>query len=221
MTSYINHFRPIYESRAAVFWLATLLIVPLSGMPYGWAFALLALLALLLRSAQVWRALKFRMAISTKWLTTIQVPKLLTLQKRMKAEANSMYLGIGFEWTQKHCQIAHDILRMPAPDIPGGLPKWLSRTRQGRQIEAAIEGIFAPKDSIRDRMPQGSSWIHGMEPKKGLVPFHGDGRAYARGRHDRCGQDAHLRGHLDPGDSPPRRPHHCRPQERRRVEAAR
>jgi conjugal transfer pilus assembly protein TraD len=32
--------------------------------------------------------------------------------------------------------------------------------------------LFAPKDSIRDLMPQGSSWIHGMEPKKGLVPFH-------------------------------------------------
>jgi conjugal transfer pilus assembly protein TraD len=172
MNSYINHFRPIYELRAALSWLGALLIVPLSGMPYGWTFVLLAWLALLVRGLQVWRALKFRMAISTKWLTTIQVPKLLGIQKRMKAEANSMYLGIGFEWTQKHCQIAHDILRMPAPDIPAGLPKWLAKTRQGRKIESAIESLFAPKDSTLDRMPQGSSWIHGMEPKKGLVPFH-------------------------------------------------
>ncbi|TDN59027.1 conjugative transfer system coupling protein TraD [Paraburkholderia sp. BL10I2N1] len=171
MISYINHFRPIYELRAAVFWLAALVLLPLSGMPYGWAFGLFALLVLVLRSLQVWKALKFRMAISTKWLTTLQVPKLLAIQKRMRDEANSMYLGVGYEWTQKHCQIAHDILRMPTTDIPG-LPRWLPKTKPGRKIEAVIENLFAPQDSIRDRMPQGSSWIHGMEPKKALVPFH-------------------------------------------------
>ncbi|WP_176060269.1 conjugative transfer system coupling protein TraD [Paraburkholderia sp. BCC1876] len=169
--NYINHFRPIYEFRAGVFWLLAALVLPLSGMPYGWAFALFAVLVLLLRSSQIWTALKFRMAISTKWLTTLDVSRLLKIQQRMRKEANSMYLGIGYEWTQKHCQIAHDILRMPTTDIPG-LPRWLSTSRTGRKIEDAIESIFAPADSIRDRMPQGASWIHGMEPKKGLVPFH-------------------------------------------------
>jgi len=171
MIRYVNHFRPIYETKAAVFWLLAVCLLPMSGMPYGWAFALFGLLVLAVRSLQIWKALKFRMAISTKWLTTLHVPKLLAIQQRMRDEANSMYLGIGYEWTQKHCQIAHDILRMPTTDIPG-LPRWLGKTRQGRKIEEAIESIFAPKDSIRDRMPQGSSWIHGMEPKKALVPFH-------------------------------------------------
>jgi conjugal transfer pilus assembly protein TraD len=171
MNSYINHFRPIFEVRAATFWLVAIAILPFSGMPYWWAFVLVALLALLLRSTQVWRALEFRMAISTKWLTTLDVQKLLSIQQRMRTEVNSMYLGIGYEWTQKHCQIAHDIMRMPSTDIPG-MPKWLSKTRTGRKLEDAIESIFAPKDSIRDRMPQGSSWLHGLEPKKGLVPFH-------------------------------------------------
>jgi conjugal transfer pilus assembly protein TraD len=171
LNSYVNHFRPIYENRAALFWFVAVLLLPVSGMPYGWAFALFALAALTVRSLQVWKALKFRMAISTKWLTTIQIEKLLAIQQRMRDEANSMYLGIGYEWTQKHCQIAHDILRMPTTDIPG-LPRWLSKIRQGRKIESAIENIFAPGDSIRDRMPQGASWIHGMEPKKALVPFH-------------------------------------------------
>jgi conjugal transfer pilus assembly protein TraD len=171
MNSYINHFRPIFEVRAATFWLVAIAILPFSGMPYWWAFVLVALLALLLRSTQVWRALKFRMAISTKWLTTLDVQKLLSIQQRMRTEVNSMYLGIGYEWTQKHSQIAHDIMRMPSTDIPG-MPKWLSKTRTGRKLEDAIESIFAPKDSIRDRMPQGSSWLHGLEPKKGLVPFH-------------------------------------------------
>jgi conjugal transfer pilus assembly protein TraD len=171
VNTYTNHFRPIYEARAAAFWILAALLLPLSGMPYGWAFAILSTFALSVRSFQVWKALKFRMAISTKWLTTLAVPKLLTIQKRMREEVNSMYLGIGYEWTQKHCQIAHDILRMPATEIPG-MPRWLSKTRRGRQIEAAIENLFAPKDSIRDHSPQGSSWIHGMEPKKALVPFH-------------------------------------------------
>ncbi|MGP8473812.1 conjugative transfer system coupling protein TraD [Burkholderia sp. PR2] len=171
MNGYINHFRPIYELRAALVWLLAIVMLPLSGMPHAWAFALIALVAFAIRSGQVWRALKFRMAISTKWLTTLAVPKLLAIQSRMKSEANAMFLGTGFEWTQKHCQIAHDILRMPSTDIPG-LPKWLPKTKTGRQFEEMIERLFAPKDSIRDRMPQGVSWIHGLEPAKGFVPFH-------------------------------------------------
>ncbi|WP_407973086.1 conjugative transfer system coupling protein TraD (plasmid) [Burkholderia pyrrocinia] len=171
MRGYINHFRPIYEVRAAVGWLVALLVLPFSGMPYGWAFALVALALWTFRSGQVWRALKFRMGLSTKWLTTLAVPALLAIQARMRVEANAMYLGTGFEWTQKHCQMAHDILRMPTTEIPG-LPKWLPKTKPGRAFEEMIEKLFAPKDSIRDRTPQGASWIHGLEPSKGFVPFH-------------------------------------------------
>ena len=69
MRGYINHFRPIYEVRAAFGWLVALLVLPFSGMPYGWAFALVALALWTFRSGQVWRALKFRMGLSTKWLT--------------------------------------------------------------------------------------------------------------------------------------------------------
>lgn len=145
MNGYINHFRPVYELRAALAWLLAIVMLPLSGMPHAWAFALIAMVAFAIRSGQVWRALKFRMAISTKWLTTLAVPKLLAIQSRMKAEANAMFLGTGFEWTQKHCQIAHDILRMPSTDIPG-LPKWLPKTKTGRQFEEMIERLFAPKD---------------------------------------------------------------------------
>ncbi|MGU3778920.1 conjugative transfer system coupling protein TraD [Burkholderia metallica] len=171
MKGYINHFRPIYEVRAAIGWLIALLALPVSGMPYGWAFALFALALLTFRSGQVWRALKFRMGLSTKWLTTLAVPTLLAIQTRMRDEVNAMYLGTGFEWTQKHCQMAHDILRMPTTEIPG-LPKWLPKTKPGRAFEEMIENLFAPKDSIRDRTPQGASWIHGLEPAKGHVPFH-------------------------------------------------
>ncbi|MEM5330786.1 conjugative transfer system coupling protein TraD [Paraburkholderia sp. JHI2823] len=170
-TPYINHFRPIYEVRATLFWFIALAFLPFSGMPYGWAFALVILVPLLVRGSQVWKALRFRLAISTKWLTTLPVPQLMAVQKKMREDSNSMYLGTGFEWTQKHCQIAHDILRMPTTDIPG-LPKWLGKTRRGREIEAAIERLFVPADSIRDREPQGVSWIHGMEPDKVRVPFH-------------------------------------------------
>ncbi|CAE6963027.1 conjugative transfer system coupling protein TraD [Paraburkholderia domus] len=171
MIPYINHFRPVYESSAMIAWFGAMLVVPHSGMPYGWVFALLAMCLFLVRSAQVWSALSFRMAISTKWLTTLEVPKLLAIQQKMRKESDSMYLGIGFEWTQKHCQIAHDILRMPTTDIPG-LPRWLNKTPTGRKFEAWIEEIFAPPNSKLDRMPQGSSWIHGMEKNKGYVPFH-------------------------------------------------
>ncbi|AMU04562.1 conjugal transfer protein TraG (plasmid) [Burkholderia cenocepacia] len=171
MRGYINHFRPIYEVRAAFGWLVALLFLPFSGMPYGWAFAVVALALWMFRSGQVWRALKFRMGLSTKWLTTLAVPALLVIQERMRVQVNAMYLGTGFEWTQKHCQMAHDILRMPTTEIPG-LPKWLPKTEAGRALEEMIEKLFAPKGSIRDRTPQGASWIHGLEANKGYVPFH-------------------------------------------------
>lgn len=161
----------MYEVKAAFGWLVALLVLPFSGMPYGWAFALVALALWTFRSGQVWRALKFRMGLSTKWLTTLAVPALLVIQERMRVQANAMYLGTGFEWTQKHCQMAHDILRMPTTEIPG-LPKWLPKTKAGRAFEDMIEKLFAPKDSIRDRTPQGASWIHGLEANKGYVPFH-------------------------------------------------
>ncbi|SAL48403.1 putative TraG family protein [Caballeronia choica] len=169
--NYVNHFRPIYEFRPLTIWPVAIVGILASGMPYGWAFALASLALLVVRGYQVWRALSFRVAISTKWLSRIHIGTLLATQKTMREREDSMYLGIGFEWTQKHTQIAHDILRMPVTDIPS-LPRWLSKTEIGRAIETRIELLFAPKDSVRDRMPQGSSWIHGMEPKKVRVPFH-------------------------------------------------
>ncbi|MGF6265413.1 conjugal transfer pilus assembly protein TraD [Paraburkholderia youngii] len=169
--NYINHFRPIYEFRPLLVWPFVIVGIFASGMPYGWAFALVCFALLVIRGIQVWRALSFRMAISTKWLSKIHIGKLLETQRKMREREDSMYLGTGFEWTQKHTQIAHDILRMPVTDIPL-LPKWLNKTEIGRKTEARIERLFAPRDSIRDRMPQGSSWIHGMEPKKVRVPFH-------------------------------------------------
>jgi conjugal transfer pilus assembly protein TraD len=163
---YVNNFRKIYEARSALAWLVALAVLPLTGMPQWWAFELLGLAFLAVRAWQTWRALAFRMAISTKWLLKIDIADLLRQRMQMKRKHDSMYLGVGFEWTQKHTQIAHDILRMPSTEIPH-LPRWL-----GQRVTDRIEALFAPADSVRDRMPQGSSWIHGMEPKKSIVPFH-------------------------------------------------
>ncbi|WP_316157503.1 conjugative transfer system coupling protein TraD [Cupriavidus sp. BIC8F] len=162
----INHFRPIYEFRAAIGWLLAAALMLLSDMPSAGYFSLFCVGMLLFRSSQVWRALKFRLAISTKWLAVLPIEALLALSARMRKTDDAMYLGTGFEWTQKHCQIAHDILRMPSSDIPG-LPRWLPQP-----IVERVEKLFAPAGSIADHSPQGKSWIHGMEPKKIQVPFH-------------------------------------------------
>jgi len=166
MRHYIDHFRPIYEVRAAAGWLLAALVITFTGMPHRGYFALFCFAVLAVRVAQVWRALKFRMAISTKWLAKIHIDKLLSLQPTWCEKHQAMYLGTGFEWTQAHSQIAHDILRMPSTSIPG-LPEWLPT-----KVANAVEGIFKPADSIRDHTPQGRSWIHGMEPHKTFVPLH-------------------------------------------------
>lgn len=166
MRHYINHFRPIFEARAVVGWSLAFILLLVSGMPGAHYFAFFSLGMLFFRSAQVWTALKFRMAISTKWLSVIKIEQLLAVSATMRKKQDAMYLGLGYEWTQRHCQIAHDILRMPSSDIPG-LPKWLPQP-----IVERVEKVFAPADSLADIMPQGRSWIHGMEPKKTWVPFH-------------------------------------------------
>jgi conjugal transfer pilus assembly protein TraD len=169
MNHYINHFRPIYEFRAALGWTIAALLILFSGMPHAPYFSLLCLTFLVFRSGQVWRALKFRLAISTKWLTVAKVETLLEDSRQLRSDdkdEDAMYLGTGYEWTQKHCQLAHDILRMPSTDIPG-LPKWLPK-----ETVRAIEKAFAPPSSIADRSPQGKSWIAGLESKKVPVPFH-------------------------------------------------
>ncbi|MDK3022955.1 conjugative transfer system coupling protein TraD [Cupriavidus taiwanensis] len=166
MVRYINHFRPMFEARAAAGWALGLVLIAASGMPHAGYFAALCAVMLLLRGTQVWRALAFRMAISTKWLAKIRIDQLLGESAKLRKSDDAMYLGTGFEWTQKHCQIAHDILRMPSTEIPG-LPRWLPTP-----VARAIEARFGPAHSIRDLTPQGQSWIHGMEPTKVRVPLH-------------------------------------------------
>ncbi|MWL92074.1 MULTISPECIES: conjugative transfer system coupling protein TraD [unclassified Cupriavidus] len=169
MNPYTNHFRPIYEIRAALGWSLAAVFVLFSGIPHAGYFALLCLTVLLFRSTQVWRALKFRLAISTKWLTVERIDSLLAQSQKLRSrdkDEDAMYLGTGYEWTQKHCQLAHDILRMPSTDIPG-LPKWLPK-----QTVRAIEKAFAPGSSIADRSPQGKPWIAGLESTKHPIPFH-------------------------------------------------
>lgn len=169
MNQYINHFRPIYEFRAALGWSLAVVLILLSGMPHAGYFALLCLAVLIVRATQVLRALKFRLAISTKWLTVVKIDALLDESRQLRSkdkDEDAMYLGTGYEWTQRHCQLAHDILRMPSTDIPS-LPKWLPK-----ETVRAIEKTFAPVGSIADRSPQGRPWIAGLETRKQPVPFH-------------------------------------------------
>jgi len=107
MVRYINHFRPMFEARAAAGWALGLVLIAASGMPHAGYFAALCTVMLLLRGTQVWRALAFRMAISTKWLAKIRIDQLLGESGQLRKSDDAMYLGTGFEWTQKHCQIAH------------------------------------------------------------------------------------------------------------------
>lgn len=166
MSAYTNHFRPLFEARAVAGWLLASVVLPLSGMPHGGYLALVCLLMLAVRGTQVWAALRFRMGISTKWLTKIRIEALLRTSGALRAQEDAMFLGTGFEWTQKHCQIAHDIMRMPSSDIPG-IPEWIPAGAAKR-----IESFFAPPNSFPDPAPQGKAWIQGMEPIKVPVPLH-------------------------------------------------
>jgi len=114
-----------------------------------------------------------------------------------------MYLGIRLRVDAKACQIAHDILRMRQQTST--LPKWLSRTGVGGTSKK-IELIFAPADSIRDRMPQGCPGsTDGTQEVR--VPFHykAMGGHTLVGGTTGSGQNSNLRSDLHQGDPHARR----------------
>ncbi|GJG97768.1 conjugative transfer system coupling protein TraD [Cupriavidus pauculus] len=97
------------------------------------------------------------------------IAEFLDASERMRSrnrDEDAMFLGMGYAWTQHHCQFAHDMLRLPAPEL-SRLPRWMPRA-----VARRIEQSFAPRGSVRDRTPQGQAWIHGMEPRKTAVPLH-------------------------------------------------
>lgn len=109
---YEAYLRPNYESWAAYGWLGAVLMsllgyfTPLPAAPFLWLAAICGGMALYRAPAAIKQHRK-QMLMKGRSLGYL---KLEELQKTVQKHPGKLWLGWGFNWEQRHAQIAHDIL---------------------------------------------------------------------------------------------------------------
>lgn len=140
-------FRKNYEARAIAGWLlcmpVALATVGLTKMPVL-PFVIMVIFSLVMMITHIpgawttWRIKKNLEGFPLEFYT----PK--KLRKTMADNANKIWLGTGFPWTQFHAQMAFEILKGDIRDV-------------------------LPKRIIEDEEVVGAPWIHGLEMKKNEI----------------------------------------------------
>lgn len=132
-------FRPNYELVSAAGWVSgmgmAMVVSQMSHLPPGpfyWMAGIGGAMAVH-RGLQGYRHYRTTKGLKGKPLSFIDMDGLL---KKMKGHGDDAWLGYGFEWDQRHAQMAHEILKRDKSSI---LPEQ--------------QGI-------------GWRWIHGIEPKE-------------------------------------------------------
>lgn len=174
MRRFEDMFRPNYESAAAVAWGASVLCLLLLRPP-GWPLFIICATAMAaMRGKQTLDLYKFRLSISTIRLTFMKIGDVIAKSAEIRKRRQSFWLGTGFIWSQKHAEIARQIVyRNPSEitDLPqsvkrliesaGNVPEQ-SRSIFQRALLWAYKSLL-PKDSIPPSDSAiGVPWIHGL-----------------------------------------------------------
>ena len=149
-------WRPVFEQYATVAWIAAAGVLTFASIPYKpIAIGVCSVLGFL-RGRQALALYRFRLAISAQRLSQVNVEEMLDITSASLENMKALWLGTGFGWTQKHTQIAKEILSRNPDEIPT-LPEWLPEK---------IRFWVLPKDTVTDPHAIGASWIHGVEPEE-------------------------------------------------------
>lgn len=143
--AYENPWRPNYESRAVCVWImagtAAFGVNQLTNMPvepFYWMGGTCGVMALC-RVPQAWRIAGLQRNLRGR---PLEFKKIRSLQKMTSKSVETIWLGKGFIWENKHAQRAFEILKRDWSDI----------------VDNSISK--AESDQI------GQTWIHGLEPKE-------------------------------------------------------
>lgn len=150
--------RPAFESLAAIGWLATatgLLWYAYHGAAHHTTATLSALVALsigtyrLVQTITIWER---KLNLLTPGLGFVDPAG---LKRLVKQYPEGMWLGKGFDWEQRHAQMAFEVRKLPS--ISTKPPNWY----------AYLRGVTEDKKAL------GSPWIHGIDPdeKDIVVPL--------------------------------------------------
>lgn len=183
---YENKFRSSHELIAIGAWLFSMVVLVVARPPFWPLLVLFSGSMLYIRLEQIKRLWSFRAAISLIRMRTIKLKALLDRLDRLKKTRQILPLGRGFQWSQKHTEMAVEVLnRNPdeLPDIPqfvknqmmrlDGIPP-SQRTLLDKAIASTLRGVM-PRNTIPVLDSNiGSPWIHGIgqaEEDEVGIPF--------------------------------------------------
>lgn len=167
-------FRPAHEAGASIAWFAATVTLVLYRPPFWGLLVLLTLGMALLRASEVQKLWKFRASITLSRMRTIKLSELIARLNLLTKTRQILPIGVGFAWSQRHIEIANQILNRNAdelPDVPLFIKKQIARlegvpldqrTAADRVIAKLISSI-TPKNSrpVLDS-DIGTPWIHGI-----------------------------------------------------------
>ncbi len=145
-------FRPLYEIKAFIVWMAASFVLVLVHAPGWYLFVIPCIFFGLMRFKQSIYTLRMRMAISTQRLKFIPQEDMVEIGQNAINKEKAFYLGTGFVWSQPEAELAYKISSMPI-DETKFMPKYLPDF---------IKKMVTPKDTVDDKEAMGRSWIHGI-----------------------------------------------------------
>ena len=182
---YEDLFRRAYEGYAAIAWGAGAVFLLITRPPWWYLMAPVLLVLAILRALQVKRLWSFRLSLSLSRMRTITLADLME-RSRKQRKRGMLSLGRGFIWSQRHAEVAHQILNRNAdelPDLPGFVREAMQelenkpqekRSELDRIKQAALHSILPKNTKPVMDSDIGAPWIHGIgieEEQEIGIPF--------------------------------------------------
>lgn len=157
--SFDDMFRPVYEAPATVAWGTSGLAMTALQAPMWPVLSIGALALGYHRAKQTIDLYRFRASLSALRVQQLPVDSVLETAREHwnDGEQGGLWLGNGFKWTQKHAEIARQIMARAPEDLPSP-PAWLP--------QPLLKAIQPPGYVPLLDNALGVPWIHGVEPEE-------------------------------------------------------
>ncbi|ABM39612.1 conjugative transfer system coupling protein TraD [Polaromonas naphthalenivorans] len=174
MRKYEDMFRPAHEGYAVAGWAAGALLLVLFRPPFWWAAFPVILVMLMFRGGQLETLWKFRLSLAVMLAPTIPILTLLAKSRQMRKQKKSLYLGRGFQWGQRHAEIAQQVMNRnitEIPDLPDFLKKHIEkiletpphdRTAIQKAASVFVNRLMPKHTKVMNEAALGLPWIHGI-----------------------------------------------------------
>jgi conjugal transfer pilus assembly protein TraD len=167
-------FRPAHEGAAFFGWIGSASVLLIYRPPFWAILVILSLALAALRANDVMGLWRFRLSISVSRMRSIKLSALVARLHRLRQTKQILPIGVGYTWSQRHAELANNILNRNADELPDA-PEWI------KSQMARLDGIPAHKRKPLDQAIAfglkhitpantrpvldsdiGTPWIHGI-----------------------------------------------------------